>query len=303
MLQGVLTLQINPPEADKPNMPSLKQIRRRISSVKSTQQITKAMKMVAAAKLRRAQENMVKARPYSWKLRDVIRDLASYTEPERHPLLAVREPKKVAILIVTGDRGLCGSFNSNIMRRAVEIIGSEKTTDVRLITVGRKGYDFFRKRGYHIIQHYIELYRYLNFGNAVDIGEAVTRLYKQQELDRVYLVYNEFKSAVRQFVTVEQLLPVIPEPPGEGFTYDFLFEPSSAAVLDGILPRYVNVQMWRVLLESNAAEQGARMTAMENATENAEELIGDLTLHYNKARQAAITKELLEVVSGAEGMR
>jgi F-type H+-transporting ATPase subunit gamma len=284
-------------------MASLKQIRRRIASVKSTQQITKAMKMVAAAKLRRAQENIIKARPYSLKLRDVIRDLAAYTEREQHPLLAVREPEKVAIMIVTADRGLCGSFNSNIIRRAVDVIKVEDTDDIRLINVGRRGHDFFRKRGYNIIQHHIELFRYLHFGNAASIGQSVTDLYIQQELDRVYLVYNEFKSAVQQRVIVEQLLPIIPEPPGEGFAYDFLFEPSPAAVLDGILPLYVNVQLWRVLLESNAAEQGARMTAMENATENADELIDDLTLHYNKARQAAITKELLEVVSGAEGLR
>ena len=284
-------------------MASLKQIRRRITSVSSTQQITKAMKMVAAAKLRRAQENIIKARPYSLKLRDVIRDLAAYTERERHPLLAVRDPKRVAIMIVTSDRGLCGSFNSNIIRRAVEVIDAEKTEDIKLVTVGRKGHDFFRKRGYNIIQYHADIFRYLHFGNAVSIGEAVTRLYVQQELDRVYLVYNEFKSAIQQFVITEQLLPIIPDEPGEGFTYDFIFEPSSAAVLDGILPRYVNVQMWRVLLESNAAEHGARMTSMENATKNAEELIHDLTLHYNKARQAAITKELLEVVSGAEGLR
>ena len=284
-------------------MASLKQIRRRIASVKSTQQITKAMKMVAAAKLRRAQENIIKARPYSLKLREVIRDLAAYTERERHPLLAIREPEKVAIMIVTADRGLCGSFNSNIIRRAVDVIKSEDTDDIRLINVGRKGHDFFRKRGYNIIQRHIELFRDLHFGNAASIGKSVTDLYVQEELDRVYLVYNEFKSAVQQKVIVEQLLPIIPEPPGEGFAFDFLYEPSSAAVLDGILPRYINVQLWRVLLESNAAEQGARMTAMENATENADELIDDLTLHYNKARQAAITKELLEVVSGAEGLR
>jgi F-type H+-transporting ATPase subunit gamma len=284
-------------------MPSLKQIRRRITSVKSTQQITKAMKMVAAAKLRRAQENIVKARPYSLKLRDVIRDLAARTERERHPLLSLRQPRQVGIVVVTSDRGLCGSFNSNINRKAVEIIQSQEAQSISLITIGRKSYDFFRKRDYHIIQHHIDIFRELNFGNAVDVGDALIDLYDKQKLDRIYLVYNEFKSAIQQFVIAEQLLPVVPEAPVEGLTFDFIYEPSVVAVLDGILPRYVNVQLWRILLESYAAEQGARMTAMENATENAGELIDSLTLHYNKARQAAITKELLEVVSGAEGLK
>ena len=284
-------------------MPSLKQIRRRITSVKSTQQITKAMKMVAAAKLRRAQENIIKARPYSLKLRDVIRDLAARTERERHPLLALREPQKVGIVVVTSDRGLCGSFNSNINRKAVEIVKSQDSQSVSLITIGRKSYDFFRKRDYHIIQHHIDLFRDLNFGNAVDIGEALIHLYDEKQLDRIYLVYNEFKSAIQQYVIAEQLLPVVPEAPMQGMTFDFIYEPSAAAVLDGILPRYVNVQLWRILLESYAAEQGARMTAMESATENAGELIDSLTLNYNKVRQATITKEILEVVSGAEGLK
>ncbi len=284
-------------------MPSLKQIRRRIVSVTSTQQITKAMKMVAAAKLRRAQENIIKARPYSLKLRDVIRDLAAHTDRDRHPLLAMREPERLGIVVVTADRGLCGSFNTNIIREATKVIDSHGTDQIQLITIGRKGTDFFRKRGYDIIQRHVDISRHLHFGNAIAIGEALIELYVRQELDRVYLVYNEFKSAVQQFVISEQILPVIPEKPEEGFNTDFIYEPSAAAVLDGILPRYINIQLWRSLLESNAAEHGARMTAMEAATENAEEMISDLTLHYNKARQANITKELLEVVSGAEGLR
>jgi F-type H+-transporting ATPase subunit gamma len=284
-------------------MPSLKQIRRRITSVKSTQQITKAMKMVAAAKLRRAQENIVKARPYSLRLRDVIRDLVARTERERHPLLALRQPRQVGIVVVTSDRGLCGSFNSNINRKAVEIVQSQDTKSVSLITIGRKSYDFFRRRDYHILQRHIDLFRDLNFGSAVDIGEALIHLYDEKKLDRIYLVYNEFKSAIQQFVIAEQLLPVVPEVPVQGLTFDFIYEPSAAAVLDGILPRYVNVQLWRILLESYAAEQGARMTAMENATENAGELIDNLTMNYNKVRQATITKEILEVVSGAEGLK
>jgi F-type H+-transporting ATPase subunit gamma len=261
------------------------------------------MKMVAAAKLRRAQENILKARPYSLKLRDVIRDLAAHTDRDRHPLLALREPKRLGIVVVTADRGLCGSFNTNIIREATKIIDSHGTDQVQLITIGRKGTNFFRKRDYDVIQHHNDIFRDLHFGNAMAIGEALVDLYVRQELDRVFLIYNEFKSAVQQFVISEQLLPVIPETPAEGYSTDFIYEPSAPAVLDGILPRYVNIQLWRILLESNAAEQGARMTSMENATENAEEMISDLTLHYNKARQAAITKELLEVVSGAEGLQ
>ncbi|MCX6640820.1 MAG: ATP synthase F1 subunit gamma [bacterium] len=287
-------------------MPSLKQIKRRISSVKSTQQITRAMKMVAAAKLRRAQENIIKARPYSLKLRDVIKDLAARCDRSLHPLLALRQPKEIGVVVVTSDRGLCGSFNSSILRRAVrEIKEFEKIgAKIHLVTIGRKGTDFFRKRNYDVIKSHTQLFQNLHFGVAASVGESLIELFKTDQLDRIYLIYNEFKSALQQNVIVEQLLPIIPE---EGDivqrNVDFIYEPDPLSVLSGVLPLYVNVQMWRVFLESNAAEHGARMTAMENATENAKELIDSLTLTYNKARQAAITKELLEVVSGAEGMK
>ena len=287
-------------------MPSLKQIKRRITSVKSTQQITRAMKMVAAAKLRRAQENIIKARPYSHKLRDVIKELSGRCDRSRHPLLALRDPREIGVVVVTSDRGLCGSFNTNIVRRAVkEIEGLQKTNpNIHLVTIGRKGTDFIRKRGYDIIQSHIHLFRDLHFGVAASIGESLIDLYVKEELDRIYLIYNEFKSAIQQNVIVEQLLPIIPEEAEDvGYNVDYIYEPDPLSVLSGVLPLYVNMQMWRVFLESNAAEHGARMTAMENATNNAGELIDLLTLTYNKARQAAITKELLEVVSGAEAMR
>ncbi|HEX7343035.1 MAG TPA: ATP synthase F1 subunit gamma [bacterium] len=286
-------------------MPSLKQIKRRIASVKSTQQITRAMKMVAAAKLRRAQENIVKARPYSNKLKQVIRELAEHADPSMHPLLAVRPAREIGVVVVTSDRGLAGSFNTNIIKRAIREIENVKKIDpeIHLVTIGRKGSDFFRKRGYDIIQSHTHLFQDLHFGVAASIGESLIDLYVQAKLDRIYLIYNEFKSAIQQFVVVEQLLPIIPEDAPVRRGIDFLYEPDALNVLSGVLPLYVNVQMWRVFLESNAAEHGARMTAMENATENAKELIDSLTLHYNKARQAAITKELLEVVSGAEGMK
>ncbi len=286
-------------------MPSLKQIKRRIASVKSTQQITRAMKMVAAAKLRRAQENIIKARPYSNKLKQVIRELAEHADPSLHPLLAVRPVKEIGVVVVTADRGLAGSFNTNIIKRAIREIENVKKIDpeIHLVTIGRKGSDFFRKRGYDVIQSHTQLFQDLHFGVAASVGESLIDLYVKEQLDRIYLIYNEFKSALQQFVVVEQLLPIIPEELHVQRGIDFLYEPDAATVLAGVLPLYVNVLMWRVFLESNAAEHGARMTAMENATDNAKELIDSLTLHYNKARQTAITKELLEVVSGADGLR
>jgi F-type H+-transporting ATPase subunit gamma len=285
-------------------MPSLKQIKRRIGSVTSTQQITRAMKMVAAARLRRAQENIVKARPYSLKLRQVIRELAARTDRSIHPLLDKRPAKNVAIVVVTGDRGLCGSFNSNIIREAQQVMEEESEAKVSLITVGRKATDFFARRNFNISESLSNFFNELHFSHAAKLGQIIVQGYQQHGLDRVYLVYNEFKSAIQQFVIREQLLPIIPDEfeADESHT-DFIFEPSETQILDAILPQYINVQLWRVLLESYAAEMGARMTAMENATESAGELIDMLTLHYNKARQAAITKELLEVVSGAESLK
>ena len=290
-------------------MPSLKQIKRRISSITSTEQITRAMKMVAAAKLRRAQENIIKARPYSHKLRDVIRDLAGRCDRSLHPLLAVREAKEIGVVVVTADRGLCGGFNTSIIRRATREIKEFQKIDpeIHLVTIGRKGSDFFKKHGYDVIQSHNQLFHDLHFGVAAAIGESLVDLYLKNDLDYIYLVYNEFKSAIQQNVVVEQLLPIIPEEfEGEhtlSSGVDYIYEPDPLSVLSGVLPLYVNVQMWRVFLESNAAEHGARMTSMENATENARELIDSLTLAYNKARQTAITTELLEVVAGAESMK
>ncbi|MBU1706825.1 ATP synthase F1 subunit gamma [bacterium] len=283
---------------------SLKQIKRRIGSVTSTQQITRAMKMVAAARLRHAQENIIKARPYSLKLRQVIRELAARTDRSIHPLLDERPAKNVAIVVVTGDRGLCGSFNTNIIREAQKVMEEERGAKVSLITVGRKATDFFGRRNFDIAESLSNFFNELHFSHAAKLGQLIVQGYQQQGLDRVYLVYNEFKSAIQQFVIREQLLPIMPDEfeAGESHT-DFIFEPSEKQILSAILPQYVNIQLWRVLLESYAAEMGARMTAMENATESAAELIDMLTLHYNKARQAAITKELLEVVSGAESLK
>ncbi len=286
-------------------MPSLKQISRRIIGIRNTAQITRAMKMVAAARLRRAQENMEKARPYAWKLREVISSLAARTRSEIHPLLNVREPVHIGIVNVTSDRGLCGSFNMNICRRTQEVMSNFPDMDVKLFTLGRKGHDFFRKRGADIYHNYPGVFQELEFYQAAAIGSEIVEHYIDGGFDRIYLVYNEFKNVMQQNIIAEQLLPIEPE---DEMTIvspnvDYIYEPDARGVLDRLLPMHINIQVWRIMLESFAAEQAARMTAMENATDNAEEIVKDLTLQFNKARQAAITKELLEIVGGAEGLR
>ena len=286
-------------------MASLKLIRRRISGVKNTAQITRAMKMVATARLRRAQENMEKARPYSWKLREVITHLAARTDPQNHPLLQVRDPERVGIVTVTSDRGLCGSFNMNICRRTQQVMGEFPDREAQLFTLGKKGNEFFRKRGVNIYRYYPGVFQDLEFSQATSIGGEIVDNYVHGDFDRIFLVYNEFKNVAQQRVICEQLLPLKPleELTVISHAVDYIYEPDVRGVLDGLLPLDVNIQVWRVMLESFAAEQAARMTAMENATENAEELVEELTLQFNKARQAAITKELLEIVTGAEGLK
>ncbi len=281
-------------------MANLKQIRKRISSVTSTQQITSAMKMVAAAKMRRAQENIVNARPYAFRLREVMGNLARITDPQLHPLLARREPERTALVFVTGDRGLCGGFNSNIIRK-VELHLKEDSSPTELVPVGRVGNDWFRRRTTPILEQYTGFFNDLDFSHATSIGSMIIDLYTRLELDRVEIVYNEFKSAVRQDVVVETLLPISIEASDQDYS-ECLYEPNAVELLDSILPLHINYQLWRILLESNAAEQGARMTAMEAATDNATEMIGELTLHYNQARQAAITTEISDIVGGAEAI-
>lgn len=291
-------------------MATLKQIRRRIASTRSTQKITRAMKLVAAAKLRRAQMNMERAKPYAARIRDVIFDLAQHTERESHPLLAVRDEKKALLVVITSDRGLCGAFNSNILRRAERYLREREGghEEVSLALIGRKGRDYFRRRTYPIRREYMEVLTAPSLERASEIGREVIAEFVDGGLDAVYVVYNEFKSAVAQQVVVERLLPIVPQDDwalaGVGAdAADFQYEPSRRAILDSVLPLYVNVRLYFAVLESLAAEMGARMTAMENATNNAGELIRVLTLQYNKARQAAITKEMLEIVGGAEAMK
>jgi len=295
-------------------MATLRDIRRRINSVKSTQQITRAMKLVAAAKLRRAQERIMEARPYSYKMGEVLSDLALRTSQEMHPLLARREAgtngagSRKMLVIISGDRGLCGAFNSNIIRRSLDFLRAHQDDpeiSLTLMVVGRKVRDFYRRRGqYTVRSEYANFFDKLAYAHAAQIAQDFTRAYLAEEVDEVHLVYNEFKSAATQRVAVEQLLPIQPAEVPEGKpVVEFIFEPSPAAVLERLLPKHVEVQVYRALMESLAAEYGARMTAMENATKNASEMIDLLTLQFNKARQERITKELLEIVGGAEALR
>ncbi len=286
-------------------MPTLREIRRRISSVQSTQQITKAMKMVAAAKLRRAQENILATRPYAYKLANTIGHLMARMEHSENPLLNIRPVKKVLLVVVTADRGLCGAFNSNIIRYATNLINSYTNLELSLYPVGKKGFDHVAKRSYQIFSHKINFFNHLGFKEAVEIVDQLVQAYQTNQFDRIEIVYNQFKSAIQQNITLEQFLPFKPDQELQRTKslIDFLYEPGNEEILGVLIPRHLHIQMWKILLESNAAEQGARMTAMESATENAEDLIGLLSLGHNRARQAAITKELSEIVGGAEALK
>ena len=281
-------------------MPALTDIRRRIRSVKNTQQITKAMKMVSAAKLRRAQEAMFAARPFARKMMEVLNSLASRAQPELHPLLQEHGDKKVLVVVVTSDKGLCGGFNANILRAAQRFLQEQAGKELALECIGRKGRDYFRRRAWKIRGEHIGVFQSVKFATAKTIAQDLTRAYTSQELDQVVLVYNEFKSVIQQRIVVERLLPIErlafapSEPP-----LDYLYQPDPATIFNEMLPRHVELQVFRALLESAAAEHGARMSAMDAATNNASDMIDRLTLYMNKVRQAAITKEIIEVVSGA----
>ena len=286
-------------------MPSLKDIRKRIGSVKNTQQITKAMKMVAAARLRKAQESIETMRPYSYRLKDIIAQLAARADAQDHPLLAQREPERVRILVMTSDRGLCGGFNANINRTTERYLKDNTLghKEITLDIIGRKGNDYFKRRDATVGRYFDDVLLNVGLEKASDIAEKAISDFIEGDLDAVYVVYNEFKSAISQEVTVEQLLPVVPaEAPEDGHMAEFIYEPSKEALLDAVIPRDITVQIYRMLLESVASEMGARMSAMDNATKNAGELIDKLTLQYNRARQANITSELMEIISGAEAI-
>ena len=287
-------------------MATLREIHNRISSIKSTQQITKAMKMVAAAKLRKAQENLLAFRPYSYEIRALIAHLTALSANlEGVPLLQRRPAEKVLSVVVTSDRGLCGAFNANIIRHAARRIAEYSASEVSVYNVGRKGLEYFSKRDYQIQGQTINFFNHLQFNNATEISRSLVELYLSGEFDRIEFIYNEFKSAVQQDVVVEQFLPFKPDEELEksGSQVDFLYEPGKKEILETLIPMHLNIQVWRILLESNAAEQGARMTAMENATENADELVGKLTIFYNRTRQAKITTEISEIVGGANALK
>ena len=291
-------------------MPSLRDIRNRIGSVKSTRQITRAMKMVSAAKLRRAQDAILRTRPYAQLLEEAIARVASRVGLETaapHPLLAARPARVAEFVAITSDRGLAGGFTSNIARRAerFRIENEARLEKILLSTVGRKGRDAARARHFPVRKDHTGILNDLRYEKAEELAAEYTERFLSGEVDAVYVCYNEFKSAISQKPVVVQLLPIDTPPPPQAATapVDFKYEASREALLGELLPRHVAVQMWRALLESAASEHGARMSAMESATKNAEEMIGSLTLQYNRARQAYVTKELLEIVSGAEALK
>jgi len=288
-------------------MPSLKSIKKRISSVKSTRQITKAMKMVSAAKLRRAQENVVAARPYASKLSEVLGRLAGNVGADSSPLLQRREGAvKALLVVVTSDRGLCGGFNANLCKAADRYIKEHKGdyAELKILAIGRKGYDFLKNR-HQVWKNYANIQSNLNYQTAALLAQEIIEGYLAEEYDQVHIVYNEFRSVMSQEITFSQLLPVTPPETttDELAAREYIYEPSQDELLTELLPKHIEVQVFKTLLESVAGEHGARMTAMDSASKNATEMIGKLTLIYNRARQAAITKELMEIISGAESVK
>jgi F-type H+-transporting ATPase subunit gamma len=278
-------------------------LKRRIRSIRNTMQVTKAMKMVSAARLRRAQERITAARPFAVTTAKVLSSLAARANPEHHPLLVQRDIKKAELILVTSDRGLCGSFNANAIKAAAAFLGKHRPETLNVMTVGRRGRDFVRRRRFTITAEWLDIFRNLDFSTARVIGDDLVKRYVDGEIDAVYVAYNEFKSVVSQRPVVEQILPI---PRSElavaGEAEEYIYEPGAEALLAAILPGYVRVQVWRALLESAAAEHAARMTAMDSATKNAKELTEALTLHMNRVRQASITTSIIEVVSGAAAL-
>jgi F-type H+-transporting ATPase subunit gamma len=286
-------------------MPTLRDIRRRIRSVQSTQKITRAMKLVAAAKFRRAQERIIAARPYAIKMNELMSNLVVRAEADRHPLLARREGKRKRLVVITADRGLCGAFNSNILRASLHFLRGAGNADLTLVVVGRKARDFYRRRQWAVKSEMLGFFDRLAYSHAQELAGQLMSAYLGDEVDEVRLMYNEFRSVAVQHVKDQQLLPIEPGThPTEGVAVgDYIYEPSPEAILASLLPRHVTTQVFRALMESVAGEYGARMTAMEAATKNAKEMIDVLTIQYNKARQERITKELLDIVGGAEALR
>lgn len=290
-------------------MATLRDIKLRIKGVKSTQQITKAMKMVAAAKLRRATESILNARPYAKRISVLLSHLVNEDEKSMHPLFADREIKSVAVVVVTADRGLCGAFNTNILKEATRYIEEEvrqKGLDYKLYCLGKKGSDYFSRRDYNIDAAYPGIFAQLNYSTAQNLVNELIPKYLDGSIDKVIIIFNEFKSIIQQKIIVEQFLPIPVSNDTENEKFDsanYIYEPDQKFIFNYLIPKHLKGQMWRVLLESNASEFAARMTAMDNATTNAKELIRTLSLTYNSKRQAAITTEILEIVSGANALK
>ncbi len=283
-------------------MPNLRDVKQRIRSVKNTEQMTKAMKLVSASKLRKAQVAIQTARPYAHKMRDVMNHLVARCYKDLHPLLDNRTGNRVLLVVITADRGLCGAFNSNIVKMTQELIQENTDREISLFIAGKKGLDFFQNRPYKIQDKYLGWTKDFEYLKAVEIGDMLAQLFIENKTDRIYMVYNEFKSIMQQEVIREQLLPIVSEETGDDLT-DYIYEPDEETILEDLLKRYMTTQIYRAFLESSASEHGARMTAMDSASRNAKEMIGKLTLFYNRTRQAYITKELIEIVNGAEALK
>ncbi len=289
-------------------MATLRDIKRRIKAVQNTRQITKAMKMVAASKFRKAQQKILELRPYASRMNSVLADLSSCVELDIHPLLAVRPVKKVEVFVLTSDRGLCGSFNSNILKTSLNEISRLKKegVDFHLNVFGRKAYDFFRKRDYPVAYTCYGICGRISYLNAQEMAAAIIERYKNEDIDKVLMIYNEFKSVISQKVVTQKLLPLTADASNDKDhtpVFKYIYEPSKEALFNKLLPKDIEIQIYRALLESQASEEAARMSSMENATKSANEMIDNLTLQYNKARQNAITKELMDIVGGVEALK
>jgi len=288
-------------------MATLRDIKRRITAVTNTQQITKAMKMVAAARLRRAQENIINARPYSKKISEVLSNLFSLQKDFQNELTLKRDVKNVSVVVITSDRGLCGAFNMNVIREAEALMKNDFSGfQIDLYCIGKKGFDYFNRRKLNIVKSYTGIFSGIKFETASRISTELTSKYLANQTDRVVIIYNEFKSVIQQKVIVRQFLPVefkVENHAEAKFSGEFIFEPNQVDIIKTLFPKYLNASIWTALLDSYAAELGARMTAMDMATENAKELIRSLNLSYNKKRQASITSEILEIVGGANALK
>ena len=292
-------------------MANLRDIRNRIESVKNTQQITKAMKMVAAAKLRKAQDRIIATRPYSFKMKEVVARLAKNADENNVLLRKPEKTERILFIVVGSDRGLCGGFNNNLFKEVQSRIDKDfssfqESGNLSLVTLGKKATKHFGKRNYEVVDSYPGFFDDLIYSNASEIMKGITGLFKSGEYDSVYLAYNEFKSVIAQKRIIENVLPIEPKSllsdEETDTSIDYIYEPDADSILEELLPLHLNMQLWKAILESNAAEQGARMTAMDNATENAKELQNDLKLEYNRARQSAITTEISEIISGAQAL-